>query len=60
MPIWVWLVLAGILVSAVMTVRTAKQERKEDDLYIEQEGQKYIDRMNEEIERKKSDVQHGA
>ncbi|RFU62110.1 sporulation YhaL family protein [Peribacillus glennii] len=60
MPIWIWLVLAGIIVSAVMTVRTAKQERKEDELYIEQEGQKYIDRMNEEKEKKKSGVQPGT
>lgn len=52
MPIWIWFVLAGIIVSAVMTVRTAKQERKEEDLYIEQEGQKYMDRMNEEKDRK--------
>lgn len=52
MPIWIWFVLAGIIVSAVMTVRTAKQDRKEEDLYIEQEGQKYMDRMKEAQERK--------
>jgi hypothetical protein len=60
MPIWIWFVLAGIIVSAVMTVRTAKQDKKEDDLFIEQEGQKYIQRMNEEKERKNNKIQQGA
>ncbi|RFU62265.1 sporulation YhaL family protein [Bacillus sp. V59.32b] len=60
MPIWIWAVLAGIIVSAVMAVRTARQEREVEDEFIEQEGQKYIERMKEEKERKKNDMQQGA
>ncbi|MDQ0217616.1 hypothetical protein ELQ35_06240 [Peribacillus cavernae] len=60
MPIWIWFVLAGIMISAIMTVRTAKQERKEDTQFIEQEGQKYMDRMKEEKERKENKIEQGA
>ncbi|CAH0344377.1 sporulation YhaL family protein [Bacillus sp. CECT 9360] len=60
MTIWIWAVLAGIIVSAIMAVRTARQERKVEDDFIEQEGQKYIERMKEEKEKKKNDMQQGA
>lgn len=43
-----------------MAVRTARQERKVEDDFIEQEGQKYIERMKEEKEKKKNDMQQGA
>lgn len=60
MPIWIWAVLAGIIVSAVMAVKTARQDRQVEDQFIEQEGRKYIERMKEEKERKKNDMQEGA
>lgn len=53
MPIWIWFVFIGIIVSAVMAIWTARQERIIDDEWIEKEGQKYIDRMKEERERRK-------
>ncbi|WP_308315080.1 sporulation YhaL family protein [Bacillus sp. M6-12] len=59
MPIWIWFVVAGIIVSAVMAVRTARLERVQEQEWIEQEGQKYIDRINEDKE-KKNQFQPGA
>ena len=43
MPIWIWIIFAGILVSAWMSVYTARQDRKKEHEWIEQEGQKYIE-----------------
>lgn len=60
MPIWIWFVFIGIIVSAVMTIWTARQERLIDDAWIEKEGQKYIERMEEERERRKKDINQGA
>jgi hypothetical protein len=60
MPIWIWFVFIGIIVSAVMSIWTARQERVIDDAWIEKEGQKYIDRMEEERERRKKDINQGA
>jgi hypothetical protein len=60
MPIWIWFVFIGIIVSAVMSIWTARQERLIDDAWIEKEGQKYIDRMEEERERRKKDINQEA
>ncbi|AXN40107.1 MULTISPECIES: sporulation YhaL family protein [Bacillaceae] len=60
MPIWIWFVFIGIIVSAVMSIWTARQERLIDDAWIEKEGQKYIERMEEERERRKKDINQGA
>ncbi|MBT2602104.1 sporulation YhaL family protein [Bacillus sp. ISL-53] len=60
MPIWIWFVFIGIIVSAVMSIWTARQERLIDDAWIEKEGQKYIERMEEERERRKNDINQGA
>ncbi|MFJ7639038.1 sporulation YhaL family protein [Peribacillus sp. NPDC097264] len=53
MPIWIWFVFIGIIVSAVMSIWTARKERMIDEAWIEKEGQKYIDRMIEEREKRK-------
>ncbi|MGE7761145.1 sporulation YhaL family protein [Peribacillus sp. NPDC097895] len=60
MPIWIWFVFIGIIVSAVMSIWTARQERLIDDAWIEKEGQKYIERMEEERERRKKDINQGS
>ncbi|MCA1030876.1 sporulation YhaL family protein [Bacillus timonensis] len=51
-PWWAYLIVLGIIFSAYMTFRTAKEERELDDVFIEKEGQVYIERMNEEKERR--------
>ena len=39
MPLWIWFVFIGIVISAVMSIRTARQERQIEDTWIEEEGQ---------------------
>lgn len=52
-PIWVYLIFAGILVSAFMTIKSSKEEEKVDHEFIEKEGEVYIKRMNDERERRR-------
>ena len=44
-PIWVYFVLVGIIVSAIMVIKTGNEERQIDNKYIEKEGNVYIERM---------------
>ncbi|MDF0726902.1 sporulation YhaL family protein [Cytobacillus sp. S13-E01] len=55
-PWWVYLVISGIIFSAYMTIRTARNEREIDNSYLEQEGQVYIERMNSEKQGRKENV----
>ncbi|MFK2825866.1 sporulation YhaL family protein [Bacillus sp. B190/17] len=48
LPLWIYAVVAGILFSAFMTIKTARADKKIDYGHIEQEGQVYIDRMEKE------------
>ncbi|WP_404799177.1 sporulation YhaL family protein [Bacillus aerolatus] len=50
LPLWIYAVVAGILFSAFMTVKTSRAEKKTDLEFIEQEGQVYIQRMEKERE----------
>lgn len=54
-PIWGYFVIAGIIFSAYMVVRTAKEERQLETFYIEKEGEIFIQRMEEERERRRSE-----
>jgi hypothetical protein len=53
LPIWMYLVVAGIFGSAFMTIKSAKEEKNMEDEWIEKEGEVYIHRMEEEKERKR-------
>ncbi len=44
--------IAGIIVSGIMAVKTGKEERKMEQEWIEQEGEKYITAINEEKEKR--------
>ncbi|GIN73846.1 hypothetical protein J14TS2_43210 [Bacillus sp. J14TS2] len=48
LPIWIYVVVAGIFLSAFMAVKTAKEDRDMEEEWIEQEGQVYVDRMQKE------------
>ncbi len=48
MSIWVWVVLAGIIISAFMTVRSMRVEDQVNEKFIEEEGQVYMARMEKE------------
>lgn len=52
-PFWIWLVVAGIVVSAYMTIRTNWEEKEMELREAEQEGDIYIKRMEEEKEKRK-------
>lgn len=44
-PIWVYFVVAGIILSAVMALRTGRLEREEEMQSIEREGEIYMKRV---------------
>jgi Na+/glutamate symporter len=52
-PIWIYLVFAGIIFSAIMTIKAVKEEEKIDQQYIEKEGDVYLDRIEKEREERK-------
>lgn len=47
-PIWVFAVLIGIMISAYMAVKTGKEERKLEMESIEREGEIYMKRLERE------------
>lgn len=53
LPFWVYLVVMGIFFSGFMAIRTGQKEREIDDVYIEKEGQIYMQRMEVEREKRK-------
>jgi Na+/glutamate symporter len=54
-PIWIYAILAGIIISAFMALKTGREERDLELENIEREGEVYIKRMEEEKEQR--DVQ---
>lgn len=57
MDIWVYFVLIGILISAIMIVRTLQVEEKQTEKQIEKEGNIYMERLKKEkLIKEKSDV----
>ncbi|WP_243356165.1 sporulation YhaL family protein [Bacillus litorisediminis] len=52
-PFWVILIVIGIIVSGIMTVKAGKDERKEEEEFIEKEGEIFLERMEKEKERKR-------
>lgn len=51
-PVWVYFIVSGIIISALMAVKTGKEERIEEVENIEKEGEVYIKRMEEEKEKR--------
>ncbi|WP_071459070.1 sporulation YhaL family protein [Bacillus massilinigeriensis] len=51
-PIWVMAVAAGVLISAIMAVKTGKEERRMEEEIIEREGDAYMKRLEEEKARR--------
>jgi hypothetical protein len=56
-PIWVYLVGTGILISAFMAIKTGKEERKLEMEIIEREGEIYMDRLEREKERRQGSLE---
>lgn len=53
-PIWVYFVVAGIISSAFMAIRTGREERQEEMESIEREGEIYIKRIEKAKEERQS------
>lgn len=52
-PFWIILVAVGIVISGIMIVRLEKEQRKKETDDIEQEGQVYLERIDEEKEKRR-------
>lgn len=53
-PIWILLIVAGIMISAFMAIKTGREERKQEYELIEKEGEVYMERLEKEREGKRS------
>ncbi|MEH7254179.1 sporulation YhaL family protein [Neobacillus niacini] len=51
-PIWVYAVVVGIVISALMAIKTGREERLLEMENIEKEGEIYLTRLEEEKERR--------
>lgn len=51
-PLWVIAVAAGIVFSAIMAVKTGKEEREQEMDSIEREGEIYMKRLEREKENR--------
>ncbi|PLR83776.1 SigE-dependent sporulation protein [Bacillus canaveralius] len=53
-PVWIYFVVAGIVVSAYMAVKAGKEERREQNEDIEREGEIYMERLEKAKEERKA------
>ncbi|MGE6630849.1 sporulation YhaL family protein [Bacillus sp. NPDC077027] len=53
-PWWVYLCIIGIIFSAYKLMTTAKEEQAIDQSFIEKEGEIFIERMEQEKERRRA------
>lgn len=51
-PIWVYAVVAGIIISAFMAIKTGREERVLELENIEKEGEVFMKRLEEEKEER--------
>jgi hypothetical protein len=52
-PWWVYFVLAGIVYSGYLSVKYSLEDKRTEQEWIENEGKIYMNRMEEERERRK-------
>ncbi|MCA0989196.1 sporulation YhaL family protein [Alkalihalobacillus algicola] len=53
LPWWIYFVLAGIIYSGYKSMTLTVEDRKVDQIHIEEEGKIYVKRMEDERERRK-------
>jgi hypothetical protein len=51
-PIWVYVVVFGIFISAIMAIKTGREERHQENTSIEREGEIYMNRLEKEKEKR--------
>ncbi|MBS4212227.1 MULTISPECIES: sporulation YhaL family protein [Neobacillus] len=54
-PIWVYAVVVGIIISALMAIKTGREERQLEQEDIEREGEIYMMRLEKEKEARKGE-----
>jgi Na+/glutamate symporter len=54
-PIWVYAVVVGIVISALMAIKTGREERMLEMDNIEKEGEIYLNRLEQEKERREGE-----
>ncbi|MGM0904360.1 sporulation YhaL family protein [Mesobacillus maritimus] len=55
-PIWVFAVAAGIMISAFMAIKSGREDRQQEMEIIEREGEIYMDRLEKEKERRQGSL----
>ncbi|AEH52820.1 MULTISPECIES: sporulation YhaL family protein [Heyndrickxia] len=56
-PIWIYFVVAGIVICAFMAVKTAREEHEQEQEWIEKEGEVFIERMHKEKELRSGEAE---
>lgn len=51
-PVWILLLVGGIIISAFMAVKVGREEREEEREIIEREGEVYMERLKKEKEER--------
>ncbi|WP_449620510.1 sporulation YhaL family protein [Robertmurraya sp. Marseille-Q9965] len=51
-PVWILLLVGGIIISAFMAVKVGREEREEEREIIEREGEVYMERLQKEKEER--------
>jgi|APAga8741244001_1050109.scaffolds.fasta_scaffold64364_1 heme/copper-type cytochrome/quinol oxidase subunit 3 len=54
LPFWIYIVVAGIFFSGFMAIRAARKDHEQEQGFIAQEGEAYMERLKEEKERRKT------
>ncbi|OIK12373.1 SigE-dependent sporulation protein [Bacillus sp. MUM 116] len=59
-PLWVFAVVAGIVISAIMAIKTGREERQLEMESIEKEGEIYLERLEKEKEKRENEKVAGV
>ncbi|MEB1807983.1 MAG: sporulation YhaL family protein [Bacillaceae bacterium] len=52
-PWWMYIVILGIIISAYYFIKHSLEDKKVDDEFIEKEGQVFMERIQEDREKRK-------
>lgn len=57
LPWWIYICVIGILVSGYMAFKTSREDKIVDEEFIEKEGQVFIDRIEQERQKKREKME---
>jgi hypothetical protein len=55
-PVWIFAVAAGIIISAFMAIKSGREDRQQEMEIIEREGEVYMERLEKEKERRQGSL----